>query len=132
MRDNGIAVIVGQREGSASWDKAVADGFVPGETLLPIEEAAKKANVIQYLLSDAGQVTLWPTIKACLNKGDALYFSHGFSVVYKDQTGIIPPEDTKTLKAMGVAAVYTPKDYDLTEILADVVRIIEAAGQKAA
>ena len=42
MRDNGIAVIVGQRQGSASWDKAVADGFVPGETLLPIEEAAKK------------------------------------------------------------------------------------------
>jgi len=33
MRDNGIRVIVGQREGGSSWDKAVADGFVPGETL---------------------------------------------------------------------------------------------------
>jgi ketol-acid reductoisomerase len=92
MRDNGIAVIVGQREGSASWDKAVADGFVPGETLLPVEEAAKKATVIQYLLSDAGQVAMWPKIKECLNEGDALYFSHGFGIVYRDQTGIVPPE----------------------------------------
>ncbi len=93
MRDNGINVIVGQRKGGASWDKAVADGFVPGKTLFPIEEAAKKATVIQYLLSDAGQVSMWPKIKECLNKGDALYFSHGFGIVYKDQTGIIPPKD---------------------------------------
>ncbi|MGE0084158.1 MAG: ketol-acid reductoisomerase [Desulfococcaceae bacterium] len=93
MRDNDINVIVGQRKGGASWDKAVADGFVPGKTLFPIEEAAKKATVIQYLLSDAGQVSMWPKIKECLNKGDALYFSHGFGIVYKEQTGIIPPKD---------------------------------------
>jgi len=99
MRDNGIAVIVGQRQGTASWDKAVADGFVPGETLLPIEEAAKKATVIQYLLSDAGQVAMWPTIKACLNDGDALYFSHGFGIVYRDQTGIVPPENVDVILA---------------------------------
>jgi ketol-acid reductoisomerase len=99
MRDNGISVIVGQREGSASWDKAVADGFVPGETLLPIEEAAKKATVIQYLLSDAGQVTMWPKIKECLNEGDALYFSHGFGIVYRDQTGIVPPENVDVILA---------------------------------
>jgi ketol-acid reductoisomerase len=99
MRDNGIAVIVGQREGTASWDKAVADGFVPGETLLPIEEAAKKATVIQYLLSDAGQVAMWPAIKACLNEGDALYFSHGFGIVYRDQTGIVPPETVDVILA---------------------------------
>jgi ketol-acid reductoisomerase len=97
MRDNGIAVIVGQREGSASWDKAVADGFVPGETLLPVEEAAKKATVIQYLLSDAGQVAMWPKVKACLNDGDALYFSHGFGIVYREQTGIIPPENVDVI-----------------------------------
>jgi ketol-acid reductoisomerase len=83
----------------ASWDKAVADGFVPGETLLPIEEAAKKATVIQYLLSDAGQVAMWPKIKACLNEGDALYFSHGFGIVYKDQTGIVPPENVDVILA---------------------------------
>ena len=93
MRDNGIRVIVGQREGGSSWDRAVADGFVPGETLFPVEEAAKKGTVIQYLLSDAGQVATWPGVKECLDEGNMLYFSHGFSIVYKDQTGIIPPSN---------------------------------------
>jgi len=97
MKDNGINVIVGQREKSKSWDRAVQDGFVPGITLFSIEEAARKGTVIQYLLSDAGQVTVWPKIKKCLNKGDALYFSHGFSIVYKEQTGIIPPEDVDVI-----------------------------------
>jgi ketol-acid reductoisomerase len=91
MRDNGIRVIVGQREGGSSWERAVADGFVPGETLFPVEEAAKKGTVIQYLLSDAGQVATWPRVKECLDEGNMLYFSHGFSIVYKDQTGIVPP-----------------------------------------
>jgi ketol-acid reductoisomerase len=91
MRDNGIRVIIGQREGGSSWERAVADGFVPGETLFPVEEAAKKGTVIQYLLSDAGQVATWPGVKECLDEGNMLYFSHGFSIVYKDQTGIIPP-----------------------------------------
>ncbi len=93
LRDNGINVIVGQRKGTASWDRAVADGFVPDKTLFPLEEAAEKGTVVQFLLSDAGQVVLWPTLKNFLNESDALYFSHGFSIVYKDQTGIIPPEN---------------------------------------
>ncbi len=93
MRDNGIRVIVGQREGGSSWDRAVADGFVPGETLFPMEEAAKRGTVIQNLLSDAGQVATWPTLKEHLDEGNMLYFSHGFSIVYKDQTGIIPPSN---------------------------------------
>jgi len=93
MRDNGINVIVGQREASASWDRAVADGFVAGKTLFPIVEAAQQATIIQYLLSDAGQMSVWPQIKKCLAKGNTLYFSHGFSIVYHDQTGIIPPPD---------------------------------------
>ena len=97
LRDNGIRVIVGQRENSASYEKAKADGFVPGDTLLPIEEAAKKATVIQYLLSDAGQMAMWDKVKACLNDGDALYFSHGFSIVYKDQTKIIPPKNVDVI-----------------------------------
>jgi ketol-acid reductoisomerase len=97
LRDNGINVIIGQRKGGASWDKAVADGFVPGETLFPIEEAARRGTIIQFLLSDAGQVATWPMVKACLNKGDALSFSHGFSIAYKDQTGIIPPEDVDVI-----------------------------------
>ncbi len=97
MRDNGINVIVGQREKSRSWDRAVEDGFVPGETLFPLEEAAQKGTIIQFLLSDAGQVATWPNIKKCLNPGDALYFSHGFSVVFKDQTELIPPENVDVI-----------------------------------
>jgi len=97
MKDNGINVIVGQRENSRSWDRAVEDGFVPGKTLFPLEEAAQKGTVIQFLLSDAGQVATWPNIKKCLNEGDALYFSHGFSMVYKDQTQIIPPENVDVI-----------------------------------
>ncbi len=91
MRDNGIHVIVGQREGGTSWERAVTDGFVPGETLFSIEEAAKRGTVIQNLLSDAGQVATWPTVKELLDDGNTLYFSHGFSIVFKDQTEIIPP-----------------------------------------
>ena len=97
LRDNGIRVIVGQREGGKTWQRAVADGFIPGETLFPLEEAAKKATIIQYLLSDAGQVATWPSIKACLDEGNALYFSHGFGIVFKDQTKIIPPENVDVI-----------------------------------
>lgn len=93
LRDNGFNVIIGQRKNSKTWDKAVADGWVPGQTLFDIEEAAEKATIIQYLLSDAGQITLWPTIKKHLTKGKALYFSHGFGITYKERTGIIPPAD---------------------------------------
>ena len=92
MKDNGLDVIVGQREGGNSWAKAVADGFIPGKTLFPLEIAAKKATIVQYLLSDAGQMTAWPKIKPCLSPGDALYFSHGFGIVFSDQTGITPPD----------------------------------------
>jgi ketol-acid reductoisomerase len=97
MRDNGINVIVGQREPSASWDRAVADGFVPGKTLFPLVEAAQQATIIQYLLSDAGQMTAWPQIKNCLAEGNSLYFSHGFSIVYHDQTGVVPPPEVDVI-----------------------------------
>jgi ketol-acid reductoisomerase len=97
LRDNGIRLIVGQREGGQTWQRAVADGFVPGDTLFPLEEAATKATIIQYLLSDAGQVATWPSIKACLDEGNALYFSHGFGIVFKDQTKIIPPENVDVI-----------------------------------
>src|SRR5512142_543632 len=91
LRDNGIDVIVGQKSGSASYDKAVKDGWVPGKTLFSLEDATRRGTVIQYLVSDAGQMMMWNKIKPCLKKGDALYFSHGFGIVYKDQTGIVPP-----------------------------------------
>lgn len=93
LRDNGFEVIVGQRHPSPSYDKAIKDGFVPGETLFSIEEAAEKASIIMYLLSDAAQIAVWPTIKPYLTAGKALYFSHGFGITYKDRTGIVPPAD---------------------------------------
>jgi ketol-acid reductoisomerase len=93
MRDNGFNVIVGQRKGGKSYDKAVADGWVPGETLFEIEEALEKGTIICYLLSDAAQIAQWPTVQKHLTKGKSLYFSHGFGVTYKDQTNIIPPAD---------------------------------------
>ncbi|MGL5619139.1 MAG: ketol-acid reductoisomerase [Tannerellaceae bacterium] len=93
LRDNGFNVIVGQRKDSKSWDKAVADGWVPGETLFEIEEACERGTIIQYLLSDAAQIAVWPTIKKYLTPGKALYFSHGFGITYKERTGIVPPAD---------------------------------------
>ena len=90
MRENGFNVIVGQRKGK-TFDKAIADGWVPGETLFEIEEALEKGTIICFLLSDAAQIELWPTVKAALVPGKSLYFSHGFGVTYKEKTGIIPP-----------------------------------------
>lgn len=97
LRDNGFNVIIGQRKDSKSWDKAIADGWKPGETLFEIEEACNRGTIIQYLLSDAGQITLWPTIKKYLTPGKALYFSHGFAVTYKERTNIIPPADVDVI-----------------------------------
>lgn len=93
QRENGINVIVGQRQHSKSWDKAMSDGFVPGETLFDIEEALQKGTIICYLLSDAAQIELWPTVKKHLTPGKALYFSHGFGITYHHQTGIVPPSE---------------------------------------
>lgn len=92
LRDNGFRVIVGQREGTRSWERAVADGWVPGETLFGIEEAASRATIIEYLLSDAGQIAVWPTLRRHLTPGKALYFSHGFGITFGDRTGIVPPD----------------------------------------
>lgn len=97
LADNGFNVIVGQRFPSKSWDKAIADGFVPGETLFSIEEAAEKGTIIQYLLSDAAQIAVWPTLKKYLTPGKALYFSHGFGITYKERSGIIPPEEVDVI-----------------------------------
>jgi len=97
LRDNGFNVIIGQRKASKTWDKAIADGWVPGKNLFEIEEACEKGTIIQFLLSDAGQITLWPTVKKHLTAGKALYFSHGFGITYKERTGIIPPADVDVI-----------------------------------
>src|SRR3954454_22472933 len=93
MKDHGVKVIVGQREKTRSWDLAVEDGWEPGQTLFPLEEAAGRGTVVQSLLSVAGQKEFWPRLKPHLTAGKALYFSHGFSIVFRDQTGVVPPKD---------------------------------------
>jgi ketol-acid reductoisomerase len=93
MKDNGVPVIIGLRDTGRGWDLAQQDGWVPGKTLFSLEEAAQKGTIVQYLLSDAGQKEQWPRLKPYLTAGKALYFSHGFSIVYSDQTGVIPPKD---------------------------------------
>ncbi len=97
LKDNGFNVIVGQRQPSASWDKAVADGWKPGKDLLSIEAALEKGTVIQFLLSDAGQISVWPTVKKHLTEGKTLYFSHGFGITYKERTGIIAPDNVDVI-----------------------------------
>lgn len=97
LKDNGINVIVGQRKNSKSWQKALDDGWQEGVDLFDIEEAAQKATIIQYLLSDAGQIEQWSKIKPHLTAGKALYFSHGFGITFNDQTGIVPPKDVDVI-----------------------------------
>jgi len=93
LRDNGFNVIVGQRKPSKSYEKAIKDGWVEGKTLFTIEEALERGTIIFYLLSDAAQIAMWPTVKKHLTEGKSLYFSHGFGITYKERTGIIPPEN---------------------------------------
>ena len=97
MRDNGIKVIVGQRKDSKTYEQAVKDGWVPGKTLFSLEEAAQRGTIKMMLLTDAAQKEEWPLVKKSLKKGDALYFSHGFSIVFKEQTGVIPPKDVDVI-----------------------------------
>jgi ketol-acid reductoisomerase len=98
MRDNGFNVIVGQaKEFKRDWDRAVQDGWKPGKTLFDIEEAARRGTIVQMLVSDAAQKAIWPTIKKNLDPGNALYFSHGFSIVYKSQTKVIPPRSVDVI-----------------------------------
>ena len=92
LRDNGFNVIVGQRQGK-TFEKAIADGWVPGETLFSIEEACEKGTIIMCLLSDAAVMAVWPTMKPYLKPGKALYFSHGFAITWNDRTGVVPPAD---------------------------------------
>ncbi len=96
LRDNGFNVIVGQRPGK-TFEKAIADGWKPGETLFGIEEACEKGTIIMCLLSDAAVISVWPRIKPYLTAGKALYFSHGFGITWNDRTGVVPPADVDVI-----------------------------------
>ena len=98
LKDNGFNVIIGQAKAfRKDWDRARRDGWLPGQTLFDVDEAAQRGTVVQILITDAAQRVIWPTVKKNLAAGDALYFSHGFSIVYRDQTGVIPPPDVDVI-----------------------------------
>ncbi len=97
LRDNGVKVVIGTRKGGESWKLAQKDGWKPGKTLFDIPEAVRKGTVVQYLLSDAGQKTQWPVIRDNLKEGAALYFSHGFSIVFSEQTTVAPPQNVDVI-----------------------------------
>jgi len=114
MRDQGFKVVLGLRKGR-SWDKALADGWLEGETLFETEEAAQRGTILQYLLSDAGQIAAWPVVKASLNEGDALYFSHGFGIVFHQDTSIIPPENVDVILVAPKGSGLTVRKASLNE-----------------
>jgi ketol-acid reductoisomerase len=98
LRDNGFKVIVGQSKAfKRDWDRALKDGWVPGKTLFDIGEAVQKGTIIQILVSDAAQRAIWPVVEKNLKPGDALYFSHGFSIAYRKQTGVVPPKNVDVI-----------------------------------
>jgi ketol-acid reductoisomerase len=98
LKDNGFNVIVGQAPAFKSdWNRAKADGWVPDKTLFDIEEAAERATIVMMLVSDAAQKAIWPKVKKHLKTGDALYFSHGFSIVYRNQTKVVPPKNVDVI-----------------------------------
>lgn len=112
MRDQGFDVIVGLRKGQ-SWNRALEDGWVEGENLFEIDDAASRGTILHFLLSDAGQIQAWPTVKKNLRKGDALFFSHGFGVVFHRNTGIIPPEDVDVFLVAPKGSGLTVRNYFL-------------------
>lgn len=118
LRDNGFNVIIGQREAYSqagnpptNWERAIKDGWVPGKTLFNnLEEAAARGTVVSYLLSDAGQKLQWDSIKPHLTTGKALAFSHGFSITYRDQTGVVPPADVDVILVAPKGAGFTVRE----------------------
>ena len=98
LKDNGFRVIIGQsKQFERDWERAIEDGWIPGKDLFEIDEAVKKSSIVMMLVSDAAQKSIWHSVKKNLKRGSALYFSHGFSIVYSDQTGVIPPDDVDVI-----------------------------------
>ncbi len=90
-------MIVPEKDRTILRELAEEDGWKPGNDLFEIEEAVQRGTIIEFLISDAAQKTVWPVIKKYLNPGDALYFSHGFSIGYNDQTKVVPPENVDVI-----------------------------------
>jgi ketol-acid reductoisomerase len=85
LRDSGMDVVVGLREGSESWEKAKEAGF----NVMSVQDAAKWADTIMILAPDTSQAKIYSdSIADNLEAGNAIAFSHGFNIHY-DQ--IVPP-----------------------------------------
>jgi len=76
----------------AAWDKAVKDGWAPGKALFSLERGGDARHDHSIPGVGRGADDDVARIKPCLKKGDALYFSHGFSIVYREQTGVVAPD----------------------------------------
>lgn len=88
LRDSGVEVVIGQRPGSANYDKAVEDGFSP----VSAKEAAAAADVIQLLIPDHMQAAVYrDDVAPSMKPGKTLLFSHGFNIHYGQ---IVPPAGT--------------------------------------
>jgi ketol-acid reductoisomerase len=98
LKDNGFKVIIGQsKKFQEDWDRAVKDGWEAGEDLFEMEDAVERGTIVEFLVADAAHKVVWPLIKRNLKPGDALFFSHGFSIVYSDQTKIVPPDNVDVI-----------------------------------
>jgi len=87
LKDSGIDVIVSELENTPNYEQAVKDGFKP----VPAAEAAKAADVIQILTQDHVQAIVYKeSIVKNLQQGNALVFSHGFNIHFKQ---IVPPDN---------------------------------------
>ena len=91
LHDSGLDVVVGVRKGGESWEQAKNDGL----TVMTMVEAAKKGNIIQMLVPDEIQSTIYYSeIAAHMSKGKTLCFSHGFNIHYNQ---IIPTKDINVI-----------------------------------
>ena len=76
LNESGVNVVVGLREGGASWKKAVNAGLA----VKPVKEAVKGADVVMILLPDENIAEVYRDIEADIKKGAALAFAHGFNI----------------------------------------------------
>lgn len=91
LRDSGCNVIVGQRPGSANYDLAVKHGFDP----MPIDEAAKRGDLVNILLPDEVQADLYRDhVRDNLTEGNVLMCSHGFNIHFEQ---VVPPAGVDAL-----------------------------------
>ena len=70
---------------------------VAGDTLLPIEKATERGTIVLNLLSNSIQSRMWPIMSPLLEKNKTLVFSHGFPVIFRELTQVIPPEDADVI-----------------------------------